>query len=144
MRSSRFSSIVLSITVLVGCATSRTQAGAPLDGTYWLTELNGKPALTTGGPDRAHLRFVRDSALVSGGTGCNRFSGTFTHDGAALHFPPLATTQMACIDQRVAEQEHAFLAALGATERYAMAGDTLTLVGPSGNLARLVRGSPAK
>ncbi len=143
MPSSRFSSIVLSITMLVGCTPARTPAGAALDGTYWLTELNGKPALTTGGSDRAHLRFVGDSALVSGGTGCNRFSGKFTRDGAALHFPPLATTMMACVDQGIAEQEHAFLAALGATERYAMAGDTLTLIGPSGNLARLVRGAPA-
>jgi heat shock protein HslJ len=144
MRSSQLSWIVLSIGVLVGCTTGRAPAGASLDGTYWLTELNGKPALTTGGPDRAHLRFVRDSALVSGGTGCNRFSGTFTHDGTALHFPPLATTMMACVDQGIAEQEHALLAALGATERYAMAGDTLTLIGSSGNLARFVRGSPAQ
>lgn len=143
MRSSRVASIVLSIAVLVGCTPARTSAGASLDGTYWLTELNGKPALTTGGPDRAHLRFVGDSALVSGGTGCNRLSGKFTRDGAALHFPPLATTMMACVDQQVAEQEHAFLAALGATERYTMAGDTLTLVGSSGPIARLVRGSPA-
>src|SRR5262245_33539681 len=128
MRSSRLPLVVMSLTVLVACATNQTPAGARLDGTYWLIELNGKPALVTGGSDRAHLRFVGDSALVSGGTGCNRFSGSFTHDGTALHFPPLATTQMACMDQAVADQEHAFLAALGATERYAMAGDTLTLV----------------
>ena len=143
MRSSRIQRTLVSLTVLVACATGRTPAASSLDGTYWLIELNGKPTLTTGGPDRAHLRFVSDSALVSGGTGCNRFSGKFTHDGAALHFPPLATTMMACVDQQVAEQEHAFLAALGATERYTMAGDTLTLVGTSGPLARLVRGSPA-
>ena len=143
MHSLRFTFVALSLTVLVGCTTGRTPAGASLDGTYWLTELNGKPALTTGGPDRAHLRFVRDSALVSGATGCNRFSGSFTQDGTALHFPPLATTMMACMDDKVAAQEHALLAALGATERYTMSGDTLTLVGPSGNLARFVRGSPA-
>ena len=144
MRSSRIQRTLVSLTVLVACATGRTPAASSLDGTYWLTELNGKPAVTTGGSDQAHLRFVRDSALVSGGTGCNRLSGTFRHDGTALHFPPLATTQMACMDDQVAAQEHALLAALGATERYALAGDTLTLIGASGNLARFVRGAPAQ
>ena len=144
MRSSRIQRTLVSLTVLVACATSRTSATLPLDGTYWLTELNGKPALASGGGDRAHLRFVRDSAIVSGSAGCNRFSGTFRHDGTALHFPPLATTQMACIDDRITAQEHALLAALGATERYALAGDTLTLIGASGTLARFVRGAPAQ
>ncbi|HEX7980462.1 MAG TPA: META domain-containing protein [Gemmatimonadaceae bacterium] len=132
----------MALTALVACTTGRTTASAPLEGTHWrLIELNGKPALAAA-EQRADLQFARgDSARVSGSSGCNRFMGSFTRNGADLRFGQMASTQMACIDERVSEQEHAFLAALGATERYAVAGDTLTLLGSSGTLARFVSAS---
>ena len=45
--------------------------------------------------------------------------------------------RMACADPQLNQQEQAFLAALQATGRYTIAGDTLTLVGRTGTLARL-------
>jgi heat shock protein HslJ len=133
----------VALTALVACTTSGTPASAPLEGTHWrLIELNGKPALAAA-EERPDLQFARgDSARVSGSSGCNRFMGSFTHTGAELRFGQMASTQMACIDERVNEQERAFLTALGATERYAVAGDTLTLIGSSGPLARFVAESP--
>jgi len=156
MRASRLLWIVASLGALAGCTSDRgaerpaakvesQSSPTSLEGTDWrLVELNGKRALGTEGPGRAGLEFQRGGGRVSGSTGCNRFSGSFTLDGAALRFAPLATTRMACIDEKINQQELAFLSALGATERYALAGDTLTLVGPSGNLARFVRGSPTR
>ena len=132
MRSSRIQRTLVSLAVLVACATSRTSATLPLDGTYWLTELNGKPAVTTGGSDQAHLRFVRDSALVSGGTGCNRLSGTFRHDGTALHFPPLATTQMAC-DPALMDQDAWLSETFSGSPTLAAAGDELTVTAADGS-----------
>ena len=155
MLSTRSLSIVLSLVTLVACSNDQPSnderssgqgpAASPLEGTYRLAELNGKPALATGGKRGAHLQFqksARDSGRVSGSTGCNRLTGTFTRDGGALRFGPAAMTRMACADQRLNEQELAFVAALQATERHTVAGDTLTLFGPSGALARLVAESP--
>ncbi|HSN57381.1 MAG TPA: META domain-containing protein [Candidatus Sulfomarinibacteraceae bacterium] len=48
---------------------------------------------------------------VSGDSGCNRFHGSFTVAGTALAIGPLATTRMACDDERMV-QEQQFLAAL--------------------------------
>jgi len=79
MRSSRIQRTLVSLAVLVACATSRTSATLPLAGTYWLTELNGKPAVTTGGSDQAHLRFVRDSALAASGLLVTRIGGPSTY-----------------------------------------------------------------
>ena len=154
MRCSQSLSLVLSLRALVACTggqrpdaqrrDAQRAAATPLEGTYWLVELNGKPALATGGARHGNLQFqsARDSGRVSGSTGCNRFSATFTRAGAALHFGPAAMTRMACAEQRLNEQELAFVAALQATERHEVAGDTLTLFGPSGALARLVAESP--
>ena len=143
MRSSRTQRTLVALTALVACTTGRTPESATLAGTHWrLIELNGKPALAAA-EHRADLQFARgDSARVSGSSGCNRFMGSFTHTGADLRFGQMASTQMACIDERVSEQEHAFLTAMGATERYAVAGDTLTLFGSSGTLARFVVAPP--
>ena len=142
MRSSRIQRTLVALTALVACTTGRTPASAPLEGTHWrLIELNGKPALAAA-EQRADLQFARgDSARVSGSSGCNRFMGSFTHTGGDLRFGQMASTSMACIDERVTEQERTFLTALGATERYAVAGDTLTLLGSSGTLARFVAAS---
>lgn len=42
-----------------------------------------------------HMRFGPDGQ-VSGGSGCNRFSGSYTETNGTLAFGPLATTRMAC------------------------------------------------
>jgi len=137
MRTSQSLWMALSLTALVGCATSGRPTGTPLEDTDWrLVELNGRPAIATGGERGAHLRFARDSARVAGSTGCNRLTGSFSLQGTALRFGPTATTRMACVDAQLNEQERALLAALQATERYGIAGDTLTLMGTSGALAR--------
>ena len=121
------------------CATSGNPPAAPLENTHWrLAELGGRPAAGTGGQRDAHLQFSQDSARVAGSTGCNRLTGTFTRDGATLRFGPAATTRMACLDAQLNQQEQGFLDALRATERYEIAGDTLTLLGAAGPLARLV------
>jgi heat shock protein HslJ len=122
--------------ILYACVAS---AGGSLENRYWrLTELDGRPSAGAGGDREPHLRFAEDSARVTGSTGCNRLTGPFTRDGATLRFGAVATTRMACVDSLLNQREQAFLAALGRTERYEVAGDTLTLIGSAGPLARLV------
>lgn len=48
---------------------------------------------------------------VSGSTGCNRYFGQATLDGATLRFGPLATTYRAC-PPALMDQERKFLATL--------------------------------
>jgi heat shock protein HslJ len=74
-----------------------------------------------------------DDGTVSGSTGCNTFSGSYTVSGDALSFPPLATTRIGCPDD-IAAQEFAVLAGLEATTAYAIDGPTLTLLGSGGEL----------
>jgi heat shock protein HslJ len=139
MRSALVTLSTLVLAAGFACATSvNPSSAAPFENTYWrLAELSGRPAPGAGGAREAHLQFGQDSARVVGSTGCNRLTGSFTRDGATLRFGPAVTTRMACLDPQLNEQERAFLAALEATERHEIAGDTLTLIGRAGPLARL-------
>ncbi len=56
------------------------------------------------------VRFENDQ--VSGTTGCNSFSGSYTAMGARLAVSPLAMTKRACTDRRASSQEKRLLALL--------------------------------
>jgi heat shock protein HslJ len=75
--------------------------------------------------DFAHLQptleFSADGRM-SGFAGCNTFSGSYTTNGAAVTFGPLATTEMAC--QRPGSAVEAeYLAALGSVTGWAVEPD---------------------
>jgi len=97
-----------------------------LAGTGWvLEELGGatlvdvEPTVTFGG-----------DGTVTGSSGCNTFSGTYTLDGATVSFGPLATTKMACSDPTMFV-ESAFLAAMAGVTGWSLDGaGRLVLEGP--------------
>jgi heat shock protein HslJ len=104
-----------------------------------LVELNARPTLVAGGANDPFIRFEVDSSRVTGHAGCNRFFGGFTYgEGQSLHFSALGSTRMACVDANRNQQEIDFMAALSSTQRYSVTGDTLTLFGPAGSVAKLV------
>ena len=86
-------------------------------------------------------RFVqfRADGVVGGSSGCNRFTGAYSHKDGELTLGPLASTRMACPPE-VMEREQQFLSMLG-NVRYAEADDLkLTLKDGNGEvLAELVR-----
>jgi len=112
----------------------------PAPSSWVLLELNGKPVpANTAQP--ATLVFAADSNRVSGYSGCNTFSGSYTlSDGKRLRFGALAMTRRACPDMTT-ETEYA--KALESTDGFAVSGDTLQLhrarMAP---LARFRRQSP--
>ena len=67
------------------------------------------------GPFEVMVKFEQDNK-VWGRLGCNRFTGTYTQDGAALTFGPLATTRMACPEPNM-KTEARVSAALTATRQ---------------------------
>jgi heat shock protein HslJ len=133
--------LLLALAGLTACSTAGSgSAATPLENTDWrLVELDGRPALGTASERAAQLRFVADSGRVVGSTGCNRLSGSYERTGASLRFGPAITTKMACLDPQMNQQEVAFIAAIDATERHEVAGDTLTLLGRAGPVARFTK-----
>jgi heat shock protein HslJ len=69
---------------------------------------------------------------MSGFSGCNTFSGTYTTSGSSLKVSKLAATQKAC-KKLVMAQEDAYLSALRAARSYSIKKATLTLIGAKGH-----------
>ncbi len=123
------------------CRTvSPTPSTTELSGVDWrLIELNGAPAIPEMSA-RPWLRFNTDSLRVNGNFGCNNGAGSFTTGpDQAMHFGPIATTRRACLNEQMNAQETALGAALQATDRYRLVGDTLELRQAEKSLARFIR-----
>ena len=101
---------LLGVLVLVaGCAITSRNATMDLPGTSWvLADIDGTAPVGETPPTLA----FDDQGSVSGTGGCNTFNGEVTIDGSDLTFGPLATTQMFCAEEGVADQEQTFLTAL--------------------------------
>lgn len=108
---------------------------------YWrLTELTGTP-LPAGGDSlrQPHLIFRDDRSRITGHGGCNGFSGTYELKSAhGLAVSRVIATRMACAEPERMAAENGFMAALQNADRYAVSGDTLTLLQQDRVLARLV------
>ncbi len=116
--------------VLSGCSSDAEPAAAPdLSGTSWTLSAyaaaDGAEVPAVPESDGAPLTFGTDGSL-SGSTGCNRFAGTFTQDGASLTVALGPMTLMAC-DGPVADQESAVIAALGEVASFTADGDLVLL-----------------
>lgn len=109
--------------------SSRTKNGTNVDllGIEWkLSELAGEAVPDASEGHGASLALHEEGETLSGSSGCNRLIGTFKLHGRALYFEPVGLTRMACAEPAM-KLERAFLEALNATTRYAIAGDELEL-----------------
>ncbi len=99
-----------------------------LTGTSWLLSevpTSSGPTLDAAARRAATLEFADGS--VSGSTGCNDFSGTYTVDGDALTIELGPMTQKACTDTALQAQEAAIVERLPKVASYAATDDGLTL-----------------
>ena len=121
--------LLLVLASLAGCSSSAgSPSGGTLTGQVWaLTSLAGKAPLKDTG---ITIQFNTEGT-VSGSSGCNQYSGTYTASGSSLTIDtPLASTMMMCA-QPVMVQESAYQAALATVKAYTVSGDKLTLYGPN-------------
>ncbi len=104
----------------------------PLVGSQWeLDSVFAGDAVSSTVAGTEVTMILADDGSVSGSSGCNTYSGTYTVDGDALSFGPLAGTKMACAEDVMA-QETAFLTSLAEVAGSAIEGSRLTLLDGSG------------
>ena len=106
--------------------------GASLAGTRWIGVVAGNPDPRT----LPRLEFV-SSERVTGYTGCNMLTGSYTYDGDRLEVAA-ATTKRACIGAG-SETEALMLAILAGRPRVAITGNKLILTTPEGKRLELDR-----
>ncbi len=121
--------------VQVSSPPAADAGGLVLAGTQWeLTgySLNGQTAQDVSAP-RPTLGFSADGTRLSGGGGCNQFSGNYASSADTITVRPLITTLKACLPA-VSQLEGAYLKLLQKAQRFA--GDTVSLqiTGTEGSL----------
>ena len=99
-----------------------------LGGTWSVTGFNnGREAVVSPiGSSKMTLTF--ENGTVSGGAGCNRFSGSYTEDGNRIKIGTIATTNMMCADNNVMAQERDFLRALASAVSWSVQGEQLEML----------------
>ncbi len=121
--------------LLSGCALVRDEAAIPpeapvLAGSAWVLDELGGVGLVSG--REPTLAFSADGR-ISGTTGCNRFFGSYTQDGAALTFTGTGMTKMACMEPGLMAQERAFAGTLNGAATVSLDGlGQLTITGANG------------
>ena len=111
------------------------------------TELEAQPwVLVSGVPGPEDVTVRRPSALfengeVSGSTGCNRFTASYSADNGEIALGPVASTLMACPPPADAV-ERAYVAALAHVARWSVENEQLVLADAEG--AELLRYDPAR
>jgi putative lipoprotein len=119
----------------VGDASAR--ATVPLENTHWkLIILGGRPVRVVDNVPEPNMRLDLSQRRVRGNTGCNDIRGSYVLSGDSLRFSQVGVTRRACVDQEMKRQEGIFLDALDAARTWRVGGDTLTLSGEPGELAR--------
>ena len=122
-------------TLLLMTAAAVYPAGdAALNETYWrATAIDGTPVIPQPEKRQAHLVFRQEGSRVSGSTGCNLITGTFSDTAPGLHFSQMAATKMMCAPPLDA-QERAFLGAINATAARQLTGNVLELKDADGRV----------
>ena len=120
-----------------GASCDQPISRATLENTYWkLVDVAGQPARPADNIADPHLLLRPAQKQAGGSTGCNSFGGPYRLSGDSLRLGPLIGTLRACLDPEMNRQERSFLNALGETRTWQVTGDTLTLTGETGQLAR--------
>ncbi len=92
-----------------------------IEGDWQLVTVGGVPAVPG-----SEATMLLGGGRVTGSTGCNRYTGSYTLSGTdGIKFGQLASTMIACAGA-VMVQEQAFNAALAATTTYSLSGTALT------------------
>ena len=110
---------------LAACAAAPATGGS-LAGTRWV----GVVDKSVDANSTPRLEFVGEGR-VSGYTGCNMLSGTWSMEGAQVRFGSVATTKRGCLGPG-GDIEKRLLAVLGGEAKARREGDRLVIEGPGG------------
>jgi heat shock protein HslJ len=129
------------IVLVVGCGEDGDEGAATgasaLEGVPWVV-VSG---LETAGWEQTPPSVTFADGTVSGSSGCNRFTGSYSVDGDTLELGEIATTEMAC-PPPVMAVEREFVDAFGQVTAWRSDGDELVLSDGEGR-ERLRLGLPS-
>jgi heat shock protein HslJ len=122
MRANRWGMMLLVLVMMVGAAGCGG-SDAELEGQTWtLSGIGGRPAVSS-----AVSTATFTDGTLTGNSGCNEFSGTYTVSGDTMTIELGPVTLRAC-EGNIGEQETLLFEAFGATTNFAIDGTDLRLL----------------
>lgn len=121
---------IIAVVLLAACSTNKSAVNTQaeeLQGRWALTLFTpgGKEFAELFGQRRPELQFNTAEKRVSGNTGCNQLSGSYTASGNNLQFGSnMVLTKMACPSY----DENNFLGAMNSINRFIIRSDQLQLL----------------
>ena len=100
----------------------------PLANTQWTLTALGAPGNETPVAAGSAVTLKFESADQAGGSGgCNSYGGTVQVQNHSLSFSRITSTEMACVDANVMQQEQQYFQALQSAGHFELSGDRLTI-----------------
>ena len=110
----------------------RYEAASPV-GDWEATSIQTGDALASPLPGTTITATFADDGTLSGSSGCNQYTGSYTLDGGEIEIGPLVATKKACAaPEGVMEQEAAYLAVLPTATHFRLDGQSLALLATDG------------
>jgi len=119
--------LALPFALLAAACSSGGSDTQPTDHAWQLTGITGSDGSMSEPVAAAAPTLAFDDGNAVGDASCNQYTGSYELDGSSLTFGPFISTQMACGDEGVMDQETAYLTALQSVNGWSIDGDTLTL-----------------
>jgi heat shock protein HslJ len=76
-----------------------------------------------------------DGKTISGNAGCNNYTGPYETDQTKIRIGPVASTQRACLEAAITQQESEYLAALDTVRTFGLDANGLTMFRGDGGIA---------
>lgn len=121
---------LLSIASVGSVAAADAPSDAPIptdsaEGITWQLQQQLVDGALAPVPDGVEVTLLLEAGHAGGSGGCNTYSGSYTLDGSAITFGPLASTMMAC-EEPAMSVESAYFANLALTATWFSDGGSLT------------------
>lgn len=116
---------------------TETPSGLPLQETSWLLQsyYDGVGAVVAVIPGSTVSAIFDQSGQLSGNSGCNTYSTTYTSDATSLTIGVVSGTQQLCSDPPgIMEQESAYWSSLPLASTYEISGNNLNIHDESGRI----------
>ena len=117
-----------------GDTTTAETSSLNLTGEFHITALEANTEV----PEKLSISFDTEKNTVSGFSGCNRFSGTYSVENETIAFGPLATTRKMCRGEANAIESRT-LSLLSKINAFSIEGKTLSLKAGTETLIKAVQ-----
>lgn len=117
--------LIFATIAIHSCGNGNAPQPTELEGFWILKSLNGNDAKSEFHGALPTISFNFQDSILSGTSGCNRYTGNFLYNRGELSAPKLASTQRLCID---ANNEPVFLAILSKTNKLSIENNVLSFI----------------